>query len=344
METTTPSQPATTADASTEPVRRGVRPALLLFILSPLIAEYLLGNVSISALGYLVIFAPLYGAGALLVREITRRSGRGWPTMVLLGFAYAVIEEGLVTQTLFNPSYFGFELLGAAHVDALGMGMWWTLFVLTLHTVWSTSVAIALVEALAVRRRTTPWLGRTGLTVTAVVFALGVTVNAYGTHVQERFVASLPQLGGAVVVTVATIITAFAFRGGRGARDERPAPRPVLVGAMALAASSVFMVTVPPAPWGSATDWAVVGLYLVIYAVVIARVARWSSRSGWDDRHRLALAGGALLTYAWHAFPSDPIVGATGAVDLVGNAVFAAGAVALLAAAAVKVRRTAAAP
>ena len=62
METAIPGQPPATADASTEPVRRSVRPALLLFILSPLIAEYLLGNVSISALGYLVIFAPLYGA------------------------------------------------------------------------------------------------------------------------------------------------------------------------------------------------------------------------------------------------------------------------------------------
>jgi hypothetical protein len=108
-------------------------------------------------------------------------------------------------------------------------------------------------------------------------------------------------------------------------------------------ASSVFMVTVPPEPWGSATDWAVVGLYLAIYAVVITLVARWSSRSGWDDRHRLALAGGALLTYAWHAFPSAPIVGATGAIDLVGNAVFAAGAVALLAAA-VRGRRAAPPP
>ena len=104
------------------------------------------------------------------------------------------------------------------------------------------------------------------------------------------------------------------------------------------------MVTVPPEPWGSATDWAVVGLYLAIYAVVITLVVRWSSRSGWDDRHRLALAGGALLTYAWHAFPAAPIVGATGAIDLVGNAVFAAGAVALLATAAVRVRRTAPAP
>ncbi|MGH3813749.1 MAG: hypothetical protein ACRDUV_15065 [Pseudonocardiaceae bacterium] len=28
-----------------------------------------------------LFLAPLYGGGAVVVREVTRRSGRGWPTM-----------------------------------------------------------------------------------------------------------------------------------------------------------------------------------------------------------------------------------------------------------------------
>jgi hypothetical protein len=39
----------------------------------------------------------------------------------------------------------------------------------------------------------------------------------------------------------------------------------------------------------------------------------------------LATAAG-LLTYAWHAFPETPAVPASPVVDLVGNAVFALGA------------------
>ena len=53
-------------------------------------------------------------------------------------------------------------------------------------------------------------------------------------------------------------------------------------------------------------------------------------RAGWGAAHRLALAGGALLTYAWHSFPQKPVLGSAGTIDLVGNVVFSIGAVVLL--------------
>jgi hypothetical protein len=260
--------------------------------------------------------------------------------MILLGLAYALVEEGLLTQSLFNPDYAGADLLATAHIDALGMGAWWTLFVLTLHTVWSTGVSIAMVEALATGRRTTPWLGRVGLTVTAIVFVLGASIIAYGSNVEGGFVAAPAQLLGAAVATAIVVVAAFAVRRRGGAAVDRPVPAPWLVGVTALAASSAFMGStfLLPAP-GTAVDWVFVGLYLALYAVTIALAMRWSARSAWDDRHRLALAGGALLTYVWYGWPAQPIVGAAGAIDLVGNAVFSTGALVLLAVAAARVRR-----
>ncbi|OSY89544.1 hypothetical protein WH52_02620 [Tenacibaculum holothuriorum] len=52
-------------------------PALILLFISPLIAEFLLGDFNIRQLGYLGIFIPLYGASALFIREIVRRTRRG---------------------------------------------------------------------------------------------------------------------------------------------------------------------------------------------------------------------------------------------------------------------------
>jgi hypothetical protein len=52
---------------------------------------------------------------------------------------------------------------------------------------------------------------------------------------------------------------------------------------------------------------------------------------GWGEAHRLALAGGALLTYAWSGFPEEPVLPVDPFIDLVGNALFALGAVAVLA-------------
>lgn len=76
---------------------RCIAPVIGLFFLSPLIGEFLLGNISIDALLSGLFAAPLYGGGALLIREVTRHTKRGWTTMILLGLAYAVVEEGLVT-------------------------------------------------------------------------------------------------------------------------------------------------------------------------------------------------------------------------------------------------------
>ncbi|HSB02215.1 MAG TPA: hypothetical protein VLE49_16315, partial [Anaerolineales bacterium] len=78
-------------------------PVLTLFILSPLVAEVLFGATPLSRLGALLVVAPLYGGGAVLVRELARRRGPGWGRIFLLGAAYGIIEEGLAIQSIFNP-------------------------------------------------------------------------------------------------------------------------------------------------------------------------------------------------------------------------------------------------
>jgi hypothetical protein len=63
---------------------------------------------------------------------------------------------------------------------------------------------------------------------------------------------------------------------------------------------------------------------------MIGLVAFWSRCEGWGAAHRLALAGGALLTYAWVGFLLTGLLGRTGTIHLIGNVIFASGAIALL--------------
>lgn len=291
-------------------------------------AEYLLGNIAIDAIAGLLVLAPLYGGGTLLIREVTRRAGRGWPTMILLGLAFAMFEEGLVTQSLFNPGYAGADLLSVTFVPALGIGVWWTLFVLTLHTVWSTNVPIALIESLVPEQGATPWLGNIGLAVAFILFVFGAVASFLGTYQQFPFLASSPQLTGAAVIVLALIAVAFAIPPTSRLRIDEPAPNPWVVGAVSFALSSVFMLATLFIDVLS--GWGVVGIYLLLYAVAIFVILRWSRQAGWGTVHILALAGGALLTYAWHAFPQWPVLGSPGQVDLIGNVIFALGAVILL--------------
>jgi hypothetical protein len=57
-------------------------PMLALLLLAPWVGKFLLGNISIRRLLALLILVLLYGCGALLIREVTRRTGRGWPHLV----------------------------------------------------------------------------------------------------------------------------------------------------------------------------------------------------------------------------------------------------------------------
>jgi len=302
---------------------RRVVPAIGLFFLAPLVAEFLLGDLPITMLAALFVLAPMYGGGALLIREVVRRSGRGWPTIMTLALAYAVVEEAFTTQTLFNPDYLHLHLglLQPAYIPALGIGAWWTVFVLTLHTVWSISVSIALAEALVPDRATTPWLKNMGLAITVLLFAVGAVISTKIEIKQDHYIATMWQFAVSAVVVTVLIVLAFSLprASGVGARESSQAPSPWLVGAAALISGSIFMVV--PKAWA----WLAVGIYLALDLAMIAAVSAWSRRQGWAGIHRLALAGGAALAYAWHAFIQTPAVGQNGLANRIGNGVFAAG-------------------
>ena len=79
---------------------------------------------------------------------------------------------------------------------------------------------------------------------------------------------------------------------------------------------------------------------VVVAAATAALVARWSRRRGWGAAHRLALAGPALLHQAATGFLLTQLYGREGAIHVIGNVVFAVGAVALLLTAVRSTRRS----
>ncbi|WP_213001796.1 hypothetical protein [Winogradskya consettensis] len=318
---------------------RRIGPAVALFFLSPLVAEFLLGDFTLVMLPLLLILAPLYGGAAVVIRELVRRTDRGWPSIVLLGLAYGVLEEGVITQSLFDPGYAGAHLLDEGFVPALGIAVPWTLFVLTLHTVWSISVPIALVEEAGVRR-TVPWLRTPGLVVVLVLLVLGAFGTTMFSYSSDHFLAPWPQLA-AVVVIVALLVT-VAFRLPAGGSVGRPgrgvAPSAWVVFGVVLVAGALFMGT----KW--LPDAAGVPAMLTAFVLAGVTLAAWSRRAGWDGWHRLAAAAGGLLTYGWNSFFMQPLAGGGPVLTPLSQAVFAVGALALVLVVARRLRRSPAEP
>ena len=317
--------------------RRSIAAAVGLFFLAPLIAEFLLGNLPITLLPALIVLAPMYGGGALLIRELVRRSGRGWPSILLLGIAYGILEEAFATQSLFNPNYLGqnFHLLDPAYVPVLGIGAWWTLFVLTLHAAWSICTSIALAEALVPSRSTTPWLGKAGLAVVAVLFAIGVFATTRMSYRHDHYVASIAQFIAAAVLILLLVAVAFLLPRVKPSIGPGSVPNTWLTGAFALAlASGVLLV---PKDWG----WWAAASVLALNTTAVALILLWSRSAAWTPLHKLALGAGAALAYAWHSFLEVPVVGNHPGVARLGNAIFTLAAIALVALAARRTTRTA---
>jgi hypothetical protein len=296
---------------------RRIAPALVLVLLAPFVGEVLLGSTPLRLiLGYLLVL-PMYGFGALFIRELSRRTGRGWPTILILGVAYGVIEEGLGDMSLFNPNFLGQHLLSYGNI--YGIGWPWWCFVLTLHAVWSIGVSIALAEALFARHGPHPWLGRKGLVVSGVVFVLGVVV--------VHFVGGQGyQLSAGHVVlslVLAALISAVAFlvpvRSASYARDPRRAPSPWLVGGTAFVLTSAFMAVTRLSHALKLPAAVLILAYLVLYGLAVWAVWHWSRRIDWSAEHVFALASGALLTYAWYGFVQTP----HDTLDMIGQTIFA---------------------
>jgi hypothetical protein len=172
-----------------------------------------------------VLLAVVFVGAAVFIRDLGRRTARPWPVIFTLGLAYGVVEESFISFSLFNPDYAELRLLDFGWIPALGIGSWWTTFVVLLHAVWSICVPIALVEALAGDLADRPWLTRRGLAWALLAVGLG-GATAAGVTLSEDDFAPCP----------AVVRTPGRRRGGS---DGARCPRRV----------AGMHATAPSAPW-----------------------------------------------------------------------------------------------
>jgi hypothetical protein len=273
----------------------------------------------------------MYGGGALLIREITRRTGRGWPAILVLGLAYGVLEPGVFDGSLFALSYEGVDY-DAARVPVLGFSAFYGLQFVINHAVWSITIPIVLTESLARRHRATPWLGRAGLAVTAVIYVLGGLLIRYFSIDNGQYHTSWAQAAGVLLVAAMLVAVAFRLPRPSPARSAGWVPRPWVAAVAAFVVSGGYFVL--PAGWPG------VAAVLAIAATAALVVARLARHAGWNGRHRVALATGAIVTYAAAAFSVTAFKHDNDPLAFAGNCVFAVAVLVLCALAGAAARPT----
>jgi hypothetical protein len=317
-------------------VERNIPAAIALIFTAPLVAEFLLGDIGIRMIGVVLVLAPMYGGGVLLIREVVRRMGLGWSRILMPAAAYTLIEEGFTTMSLFNPDYLKLHghFLAHAYIPALGMGAWWTLFMSNLHTFWSISVSIALVEGLFPAATQKPWLGRIGDSVVGGLFLLGCAIGTLMTLHGDKFVASHTQLGVTALVVLVLIVLALWLpsRSLKRTEGEVPSAWGTCMAALVL---GLIVLVIPPM-----LNWFAFAVMLGIdlgFLIVLNGLQR---RPGWTSLHTLSLGVGGACAYGLHAFLAPPLFGGHPVWLLrVGNAIFLLAAVGVAAAGAKRTAR-----
>lgn len=301
----------------------------MLALFSPFVAEFLLGDQYLAGLApapqqviQYVLYVGFYGMAAVLIRELARRLRIGWAGLLLLALGYGIFEEGLITQSLFNPHYLGLSLIEPGHIPGIGIGAPWTIFVITLHVVWSISSPIAIVEAFfgrgdPVGRGTEPWLSRIGIVICLVIFVLAAALTAAFSVLADvhQFIAPPGRLIAAALAVAIAVLAAIGLR-GRQQTAARPTRRGFGVSALlGLVASTGFEAI---NSLHALSPWIQAAIMAAIWAVVLVILINWSRRGATlvpPGPVPFGLAAGAVVIYAWVGIVSAARVGWGGVAE-----------------------------
>jgi hypothetical protein len=271
-------------------------PAQALFFLSPLLGEVVSGYLSplevLNPLIFVITVVP-YGCGALIVRELLVRYRKGWISLVLLGLAFGLFFEGIVTRVLFNPNW---EDLGALADYTHVHGFNWTLAVGIVHfqAVVSIICAVLLAEIIYPEQRDQSWISTRTL-VRCCVALPGWTL------VIGAFVPFVPPLPGAfALVGLVGLLILLALT--IPAEPLAPRPRstsPLVFGLIAGIGMTLIMLGTYVVPEFDSRPpmTAMLAALLVLVAVELGALTLLTNGGRWTDRQRLAMVIGFLAFF-----------------------------------------------
>ncbi|MBN2177215.1 MAG: hypothetical protein JW722_06110 [Demequinaceae bacterium] len=299
-----------------------VTPGLALFLTAPIVGELVSGHLPpaefFNPLTFLLNAAP-YGLGALACRELIVRWGKGWWSLMFLGLAYGLYEEGVVARSLFDAKWSEMGSL-ADYNHVAGVNWTYTEVLLHFHTTVSILASVALVQILFPTRRRESWIstrkfawcGVGLLAWTPALISVQILVD------DPEFQVYFPPIGLFLLVLVGIVgcvLLARALPDPKPPTRARPVPHPLAFGVLGAVNMLIVFVAVFAVPeWNSPPPLAATFLFVLVFDVAtIWLVSRWSGNLvAWDDRHIFALVAGHLSFFIVFAVLADLDDGFTG--------------------------------
>ena len=241
-----------------------------------------------------VTFLGMYGCGALLVWEAVARWGKGWLSVLPLGAAYGIAEEGFATKSFVDP---GEQLRITRMPGGYGraLGIEWATFVPIdiFHAAVSIGLSMLVVTLLFPELKGRSLMGSRGLSLVAACFAADIGLQFVNID-PGGVSAFLPAL--LFMAALGLVLSLLAWKLPTGVlgsmmRSPRPSalPRTFFLVAFGWLFSLLFVY--------------IVGSHLVVYWEVLSAFYVLSSglvlyflltRAGWRENrlHQIAFAAG----------------------------------------------------
>lgn len=274
-------------------------PAVLVVAASFGIAELLTGSTRplllVASPPIFVLLVALYGCAVLSIRALALRWGAGWASLLALGAAFGVLEEGLVARSFFDPGWGDLGAL-AGYGRWVGVNWVWATYLTLFHALFSVAIPVALTQAAFPALRDAPWVSERGRLRAAIGLAVLTAIGVLGVNPDA---GSGWLLACAAGVALGFVLAArlLARAGPMVAAGVSPRLSACRLGLLGFGASAALFLVVWVGPSAGLPAGVALGL-LIAGAVAAALVGRRIARGGPAPRAQVALIAGALCWLA----------------------------------------------
>ncbi len=258
---------------------------LVLAIVTPGIPEYLTGSSNFSEIVFstpsffvaLFLDIGMYTAGALLIREFSVRFRKGWISILLLGCAYGIMEEGIAVHSFFLSSTHSVASTMAVYGRFAGTDWSLVLGIDLFHSIFSIALPLLLLKLAYPEISGKSLLGKRGLLLTLIVYMGDVALVNFS---QISVTGSAPTPGeyvlfiaAAIVLVMIAYILPSGFGMPKGIGSDWPAGRFYTLGIIVFPLYIVYAFLIPNLPGSLIPPFAdailYAGSYLLLLAVLI---------------------------------------------------------------------------
>jgi hypothetical protein len=273
-----------------------VSPAIFLFLLAPVCGELLSGSappVEFFTPLTFIMLCLLYGGGAVLVREMAFRWRKGWVSIMILGAAYGIIEEGLMVKSFFDPGWMDIGILGS-YGRWLGVNWVWTVELTIYHAVISIGIPILITTLLFPSWKNTAWVSK-GLFVSIFVFFILDVI--FGFLALTSYRPPLVPYLAALVATAGLILLARHIPDPKPGQVDSNDISQFRFGLTGFITTILFFLTAWVLPNFTLSPIVLILLFGCIVWVAGTLVWRMSGRGNWQSGQLAGLVSGILIFF-----------------------------------------------